>query len=63
MDIAVAADRGVYIEAISTVSPYDDQHTEAAKFLCQAQVFTQAVPLVLIAQMVLTCDLKSRFQI
>ena len=38
MDIAVAADRGVYIEAISTVSPYDDQHTEAAKFCFQRKV-------------------------
>ena len=63
MDVAVVANRDVYIEAISTASPYDDQHAEAAKFLCQAQLFTQAVPLVLIAQMVLTCDLKSHFQI
>jgi len=38
MDIAVAADRGVYIEAISTVSPYDDQHTEAAKFCFHRKV-------------------------
>jgi hypothetical protein len=63
MEIAVVVDRADYVKAVVTVSPYDDQHTEAAKFLCQAQVFTQAVPLVLIAQMVLTCDLKSRFQI
>ena len=38
MEIAVAADRDAYIEAISTVSPYDDQHTEAAKFCFQRKV-------------------------
>ena len=32
MEIDAVADRDAYIEAISTVSPYDDQHTEAAKF-------------------------------
>jgi hypothetical protein len=38
MDIAVAADRDVYIEAISTVSPYDDQHTQAVKFFFHRKV-------------------------
>ena len=38
MDIDVAADKDVYIEAISTVSPYDDQHTEAAKFCFHLKV-------------------------
>jgi hypothetical protein len=38
MDVAVVADRDVYIEAISTVSPYDDQHTEAAKFCFHRKV-------------------------
>jgi len=41
MDIAIAADRDVYIEAISTVSPYDDQHTEAAKFCFHRKVGSQ----------------------
>ena len=35
MDIA---DRDVYIKAILTVSPYDDQHTEAAKFCFHRKV-------------------------
>ena len=38
MDIAVVVDRDVYIEAISTVSPYDDQHTEAAKYFFERKV-------------------------
>ena len=38
MDIAVVVDRDVYIEAISTVSPYDDQHTQAAKFCFHRKV-------------------------
>jgi hypothetical protein len=63
MEVDVVADRSLYIADVLTVSPYDDQHIEAAKFLCQAQLFTQAGPLVLISQMVLACDLKSRFQI
>ena len=36
--IAVAADRDVYIEAISTVSPYDDQHTQAMRFFFHRKV-------------------------
>ena len=38
MDFAVAADRDVYIEAIYTVSPYDDQHTQAVKFCFHLKV-------------------------
>ena len=38
MDVAVVVDRDVYIEAISTVSPYDDQHTQAAKFCFHRKV-------------------------
>ena len=42
MDFAVAADRDVYIEAISTVSPYDDQHTQAANRLLAWGVWYRA---------------------
>ena len=38
MEIDVVADRGAYIEAITTVSPYDDQHTQAAKFCFHRKV-------------------------
>ena len=38
MEIAVAADRDAYIEAITTQLPYDDQHTEAAKFCFHRKV-------------------------
>ena len=38
MDIAVAVDRADYVKAVVTVSPYDDQHTEAAKICFQRKV-------------------------
>ena len=38
MEIDVVAERGAYIEAITTVSPYDIQHTEAAKFCFHRKV-------------------------
>jgi len=41
MDVAVVADRDVYIEAIPTVSPYDDQYTEAANFCFHRKVGSQ----------------------
>ena len=38
MDIAVVVDRADYVKAVVTVSPYDDQHTEAAKICFQRKV-------------------------
>ena len=38
MDIAVVVDRADYVKAVVTVSPYDDQHTEAAKFCLHRKV-------------------------
>ena len=38
MDIAVVVDRADYVKAVVTVSPYDDQHPQAAKFCFQRKV-------------------------
>ena len=32
MDIAVMTEREIFVKAVTTNSPYDDQHTEAVKF-------------------------------
>jgi hypothetical protein len=38
MEVDVVADRSLYIADVLTVSPYDDQHTEAAKFCFHLKV-------------------------
>jgi hypothetical protein len=41
MEVDVVADRSLYIADVLTVSPYDDQHTEAAKFCFHLKVGSQ----------------------
>ena len=38
MEIDVVADRGAYLEEITTQLPYDIQHTDSAKFWFERKV-------------------------
>ena len=38
MEIAVMTEREIFVKAVTTNSPYDDQHTEAVKFCFHLKV-------------------------